>query len=136
MQDLVAGQIDLMIGNTVNSLPQVRDGKIKAFAVTVKSRLAAAREIPTVDEAGLPGLYMSAWNGLWAPKGTPRDVILKLNAATVQALADLAVRSRLTDLGMEVFPREQQTPETLGALQKADIEKWWPIIKEFGIKVE
>jgi tripartite-type tricarboxylate transporter receptor subunit TctC len=136
MQDLVAGQIDLMIGNTANSLPQVRDGKIKAFAVTAKSRLAAAPEIPTVDEAGLPGFYVTGWYGLWAPKGTPKDVISKLNSAAVTALADPTVGTPLTDLGMEIFSRDQQTPEALAAYQKVEIEKWWPIIKAAGIKME
>jgi tripartite-type tricarboxylate transporter receptor subunit TctC len=136
MQDLVAGQIDLMIGNMANSLPQVRDGKIKAFAVTAKSRLAAAPEIPTVDEAGLPGFYVTGWYGLWAPRGTRKDVISKLNSAAVTALADPTVGAPLTELGMEIFSRDQQTPEALAAYQKAEIEKWWPIIKAAGIKAE
>jgi tripartite-type tricarboxylate transporter receptor subunit TctC len=136
IQDLVAGQIDLMFGNPINGLPQVRGGQIKAFAVTAKGRLAAAPEIPTVDEAGLPGFYVSFWLGLWAPKGTPKDVIAKLNSATVIALADPTVRARLADLGFEIFPRDQQTPEALAAYQKAEIEKWWPIIKAAGIKAE
>jgi tripartite-type tricarboxylate transporter receptor subunit TctC len=136
MQDLLAGQIDMIIDDPTNSLPQVRAGKIKAFAVTAKSRLPAAPEIPTVDEAGLPGFYFSRWHALWAPKGTPKDAIAKLNAAVVAALADAAVRARLADLGQEIFPREQQTPEALGAYHKAEIEKWWPIIKAAGIKAE
>jgi tripartite-type tricarboxylate transporter receptor subunit TctC len=133
-QDLVGGQIDMMIDLAANSLPQVRSGSFKAYAVTARTRLAAAPGIPTVDEAGAPGLYVSAWNGLWAPKGTPRDVIGKLNSAVVDALADPAVRRRLADLGYEIPPREQQTPEALGAFQKAEIEKWWPIIKAAGIR--
>jgi tripartite-type tricarboxylate transporter receptor subunit TctC len=136
IQDLVAGQIDLMFGNPINGLQQVRSGQIKGFAVTAKSRLAAAPEIPTVDEAGLPGFYVSFWLGLWAPKGTPKDVIAKLNSAAVTALADPTVRTRLTDLGFEIFPRDQQTPEALASYQKAEIEKWWPIIKAAGIKAE
>jgi len=136
MQDLVAGQIDIMIDNPTNSLPQVRIGNVKAFAVTAKDRLAAAPDIPTVDEAGLPKFYISHWHALWAPKGTPKDVIAKLNAAVVDTLADPTVRARLADLGQEIFPREQLTPQALGALQKSEIEKWWPIIKAAGIKPE
>jgi tripartite-type tricarboxylate transporter receptor subunit TctC len=136
MQDLVAGQIDLIIANLTTSLPQVRDGNIKAFAVTAKTRSAAAPDIPTADEAGLPGFYVTTWLGLWAPKGTPKDVIAKLNSAAVTAFADPSVRPRLTDLGMEIFPRDQQTPEALGIFQKAEIEKWWPIIKAANIRGE
>jgi len=136
MNDLLAGQIDMMIESPVTSLPQVRAGRIKAYAVKAKSRLASAPDIPTVDEAGLPGFYFSYCGGLWAPKGTPKDVISKLNAAVVDALADPNVRLRFADLGLDIPPREQQTPEALGALQKAEIEKWWPIIKAANIKGE
>jgi tripartite-type tricarboxylate transporter receptor subunit TctC len=136
INDLVAGHIDIMIDLAPNSLPHIRAGTIKAYAVMAKTRLAAAADIPTVDEAGLPGFYMSAWQALWVPVGTPMTVIAKLNAATVEALADPTVRSRLADLGQEGFPREQLTPETLGALQKAEIRKWWPIIKASNIKAE
>jgi len=135
-QDLVAGQIDLMVDNPTTALPQVHAGYIKAYAVTAKSRLAAAPDIPTVDEAGLPGLYLSSWFALWAPKGTPHDVIARLNSAVRGATADPATQSRLADLAQEVFPPDQQMPKALRALQLADIEKWWPIIKEFGIKAE
>jgi tripartite-type tricarboxylate transporter receptor subunit TctC len=134
-QDLVAGQIDLLFGNPYQ-LPLMRTGSIKAYAVTSDTRMALAPNIPTFGEMGLPSLSFFTWYGLFAPKGTPRDIIGKLNAAAMQALADPAVRSRLVDLGMEVFPREQQTPEALGALAKADAEKWWPIIKELGIKAQ
>jgi tripartite-type tricarboxylate transporter receptor subunit TctC len=128
-QDLVAGQIDFMMSAPTEALPQVRLGNIKAYAVTAKTRLAAAPDIPTVDEAGLPGFYFSSWWGLWAPKHTPKNIIAKLNAAVVDALADQAVGQRLADLGQEIFPRDQQTPEALGAFHKSEIEKWWPIIK-------
>jgi tripartite-type tricarboxylate transporter receptor subunit TctC len=136
MQDLVAGQIDLMFDQVVNSLPHVRGGKIKAYAVTAKTRLVSAPEIPTVDEAGLRGFYISIWSGMWAPKGTPKDVVAKLNAAVVDALAHPTVRRQLADLGQEVPPRGQQTPEALGTFQRAEMEKWWPIIKTAGIKAE
>jgi tripartite-type tricarboxylate transporter receptor subunit TctC len=135
-QDLVAGQIDLYFDSPTTALPQVRAGSIKAYAITAKSRLAVAPDIPTVDEAGLPGLYLSTWWALWAPKATRNDVIAKLNSAAREVLAEPATQSRLADLAQEVFPPEQQTPEALGALQKADIEKWWPIIKAAGIKAE
>jgi len=136
MQDLVSGQIDMMIDVAANSLPQVQAGSIKAYAVTDKRRLAAAPTIPTVDEAGLPGLYVSIWFALWAPKGTPKDMVAKLNAAVAGALADGTVRQRLADLGQEIAPREQQTPEALGAYHKAEIDRWWPIIKAANIKAE
>jgi tripartite-type tricarboxylate transporter receptor subunit TctC len=136
MQDLLAGHIDLMFDQVSNALPHVRAGTIKAYAVTAKSRSASAPDIPTVDEAGLPGFYISLWYGLWVPKGTPKDVIAKLNAALVEALADPAVRQRLEAVGLEISAREQQTPEALFAHQKAEIEKWWPIIKAANIKAE
>ena len=114
----------------------MRSGKIKAYRRHGQDPLAGAPDVPTLDEAGVPGLYISFWHGLWVPKGTPKDVIAKLNAAVVDALADPAVRQRLADLGQEIPPREQQTPEALGAFHKAEIEKWWPIIKAASIKVE
>jgi tripartite-type tricarboxylate transporter receptor subunit TctC len=132
LQDLVAGQIDLCFDTTV-SLPLLRAGSLKAYAVTSDTRLALAPDIPTFAEVGLPTLSYSAWLGLFVPKGTPKDIIAKLNAATVEALADPAVLSRLADLGYQAFPRAQQTPEGLHARQRADVEKWWPIIKELGI---
>ena len=135
VQDLVAGQIDILFSTPVE-LPLARAGSIKAYAVTSDTRLTLAPDIPTVGEMGLPVLSFSAWWGLFAPKGTPRDIIGKLNAAAVEALDDPAVRSRLADFGMDIFPRERQTPEALSAMVKADAAKWWPIIKELGIKAE
>ena len=135
MQDLVAGQIDLLI-DTLIQLPLVRAGDIKAFAVTSDARLALAPDIPTFAEMGLPALSYSQWFGLFAPRGTPTEVIGRLHLAAVEALANRAARSRLVELGLEIFPRDQQTPEALGALVKAGAEKWWPIIKECGIKAE
>jgi len=136
MQDLMAGQIDLSCPEAGQTLPQYRSGNIRAFAVLTRNRWFAAPEVPAIDEAGVPGLYIPFWHGLWAPKGTPRDIVAKLNAAVVDALADPAVRQRFTDLGHEVVPREQQSPAALGAYHKAEIEKWWPIIKAANIKAE
>jgi tripartite-type tricarboxylate transporter receptor subunit TctC len=134
--DLVAGQIDLAFGTLTTHLPQLRAGGEKAFAVAGETRSALAPDIPTFAEMGLPALTYSSWYGVFAPKNTPKDIIDKLNAATVQALGDPVVQSRIVDLGFEAFPRDRQTPETLAAMQKADAEKWWPLIKEFGIKAE
>jgi tripartite-type tricarboxylate transporter receptor subunit TctC len=133
VQDLAAGQIDLLFG-TPDQFSLMRAGNIRAYAVTSSTRLAIAPDIPTFAELGLLPLSYAEWIGLFAVKGTPRDIIDKLHAATVEAMADPAVRSGFIDLGYEVFPSERQTPEALSALQKADAEKWWPIIKEFGIK--
>jgi tripartite-type tricarboxylate transporter receptor subunit TctC len=136
MQDLIAGQIDFMIDTAANSLPQVRAGTIKAYALTANTRLAAAPDIPTVDEAGLPALHALNWQAVFLPKGTPKDRVTSLNSAIVTALANAMVRRRLADIGQEIFPRAQQTPEALAAYQNAEIEKWWPIVKEANIKAE
>jgi tripartite-type tricarboxylate transporter receptor subunit TctC len=136
IQDLVAGLTDISFDSPSGAIQQLRAGNIRAYAVTAKSRLAIAPDVPTVDEAGLSAFYVSNWRGLWAPRGTPSDIIAQLNAAVGDALADGRVRASLTDLGYEIFPREQQTPEALGAFQKAEIEKWWPIIKAANIKAE
>ena len=134
-QDLVAGRIDLAF-DALHAMSLVRAGSIKAYGVVNTKRSAAAPDVPTFAEKGLPTVSYSTWYGLFAPKGTPEDVISRLNAAAVEALADPVVHARLIELGLEVFPREEQTPETLGSLVKAGVEKWWPIIKEFGIKPE
>jgi tripartite-type tricarboxylate transporter receptor subunit TctC len=136
MQDVVAGNTDMMIIDPATSLPQVRAGAIKAYAITAKRRSAIAPELPSVDEAGLPGFHVSNWFALFAPKQTPKAIINQLNAAVVDALANPAVRQRLTDFGFDIASRGQETPEALAAFQKAEIEKWWPIIKAAGIKAE
>jgi tripartite-type tricarboxylate transporter receptor subunit TctC len=136
INDLVAGHIDIMIDASNNTLPHVRADMIKAYAVTAKSRLPTAPDIPTVDEAGLPGFHFSSWQALFAPKGTPRPVVATLQAAVLDSLADPEVRRRLADLGQDIFPREQQTPGALAALHQANIEKWWPLIRAANIKAE
>ena len=136
LQDLVAGQIDIMFDQAANSIPQVQAGKIKAFAVTARERLKAMPDIPTVDEAGLPGLYIAVWHGLWAPKGTPKDVTARLTAAILEALADPQVREKFAALGQEIPEPAQQTPQALHALHAAEIKLWWPLIKSAGIKIE
>ena len=133
MTDLVAGTVDLLVVQGAVALPQIRAGKIKALANLSPQRSASMPDIPTSDESGVKGLYMSGWFGFWAPKGTPKDVLVKLNAATADALADPTLQKRFSDLGLDVASREQQTPEGLAAFQKAEIEKWWPIIKSAGI---
>jgi tripartite-type tricarboxylate transporter receptor subunit TctC len=136
LQDVVAGQIDLMFDQASNSLPHVRGDRIRAYAVMDKQRMAVAPDIPTVDEAGLPKFHISVWHALWVPKGTPKPVVARLNAAVVEALDDANVQSKLADLGQLIFPRGQLTPEALFALHQAEIEKWWPIIKAANIKGE
>jgi tripartite-type tricarboxylate transporter receptor subunit TctC len=136
IQDLVSGQLDIMFDQSSNSLPHVQNGKIKAYAVTAAKRLPSAPDIPSVDEAGLPGFYISVWHGFWVPKGTPKEAIDRLAAATQEALADPAVQKRLAELGQDIPTKEQQTPEGLAKHHKAEIDKWWPIIKSANIKVE
>ncbi len=136
MRDLVAGHIDLTFDQAITALPHVRGGRVKAYAVTSNNRLAAAPEIPTVDEAGAPGVYISTWYGMWVPKGTPPEAVRKLTAAAMDALADPTVRERLAGLGQEIPPREQQTAQALAAHHKAEIDKWWPLIKAANIKAE
>jgi tripartite-type tricarboxylate transporter receptor subunit TctC len=133
MTDLVSGTVDLLVVQGAVALPQIRGGKIKALANLSPQRSASMSDIPTADETGVPGLYMSGWFGFWAPKGTPKDIIARLNAATVEALADPALQKRFQELGLDVASREQQTPEGLAAFQKTEIDKWWPIIKAAGI---
>jgi tripartite-type tricarboxylate transporter receptor subunit TctC len=136
IQDLMAERLDMLFDSPATALPQVRAGRAKAYAVTGKSRLALAPDIPTADEAGLPGFEVSSWHAMWMPRGTPREIVGKLNAAVVQALADPEVRRRLSDLGQDIPPRDQQTPEALDRLQRREIDKWWPIIKAAGMKAQ
>jgi tripartite-type tricarboxylate transporter receptor subunit TctC len=136
MTDLISGQVDLLLVQGAVALPQVRAGTVKALAELSPQRSASMPDIPSADESGVAGLYIAGWFGFYAPKGTPPDVIAKLNAATVEALADPAVRARFAQLGLDIAPREQQTPQGLAAFQKAEIDKWWPIIKAAGIRGE
>ncbi|MBI3919471.1 MAG: tripartite tricarboxylate transporter substrate binding protein BugD [Betaproteobacteria bacterium] len=136
LQALLGGEFDLYVTQVSNITTHVKSGRVRAYAVTAKTRQAAAPEIPTVDEAGLPGLHTAIWHGIWLPKNTPKDVVMKLNAAIVETLADPGVRKRFGDLGQEIPPREQQTPEALFVHHKSEIDKWWPIIKASGLKAE
>jgi tripartite-type tricarboxylate transporter receptor subunit TctC len=136
LNDLVAGQIDIIVDQTSNSISQVRAGNIRAYAVTDDKRVASAPDVPTVDEAGLPGFHMTLWSGLWVPKGTPKEIVARLNAATVEALNDPAVRKQLENLGLQMPPKDRLSPEALGAWQKAEIAKWWPMIKAADVKVD
>ena len=136
LNDLVAGQIDIIVDQLSNSINQVRAGTIRGYAVTDSKRAEQAADIPTVDEAGLPGFHMTLWSGLWVPKGTPKEIVAKLNAAAVEALTDPAVRKQLENLGLQMTPLDQLSPEALGNWQKAEIAKWWPMIKAANVKVE
>ena len=136
MNDLVAGQIDLIVDQLSNSINQVRAGNIRGYAVTDTKRAGSASDIPTTDEAGLPGFHMTLWSGLWAPKGTPKEVVAKLNAAAVDALNDPAVRAQLEKLGLQMPPKDKLSPQALGDWQKAEIAKWWPMIKAANVKVD
>jgi len=134
--DLMAGHIDVFFDQAANSLPLIRSGKVRGYAVAQATRLSVAPEIPTVDEAGMPGYYMAVWHAFWVPRATPLAAIERLNAAMVEAIADDAVRKRMVDLGQEILPRDKQTPEALGAHHRAEIEKWWPVIRSAGIRAE
>jgi len=136
MQDLIAGQVDIMFDQGANAVGQIKNGAIKAYAVLTKDRWPALPDVPSIDEAGVPSLYVSYWHGLWAPKGTPKDIVAKLNAAVVAALADPGMRQRLADIGQEVWPRAQQTPEALAAHHMAETVKWWPIIRASKLRAE
>jgi tripartite-type tricarboxylate transporter receptor subunit TctC len=136
LNDLVAGQIDIIIDQTSNSINQVRGGNIRAYAITADKRIESAPDVPTVDEAGLPGFHMTLWSGLWVPKGTPKEIVDKLNTAAMDALNDPAVRKQLENLGLQMPPKDQLTPQALGDWQKAEIAKWWPVIKAANVKVD
>jgi tripartite-type tricarboxylate transporter receptor subunit TctC len=136
MNDLVAGQIDIIVDQLSNSINQVRAGNIRGYAVTDTKRAESAPDIPTTDEAGLPGFHMTLWSGLWVPKGTPKEIVDKLNAAAVDALNDPAVRKQLENLGLQMPPKDQLSPQALGDWQKAEIAKWWPVIKAANVKVD
>src|SRR4051812_46631474 len=136
LQSLLGGEADLYVTQVSNFAAHLKAGKLRAYAVTAKARQAAAPDIPTVDEAGLPGLYTSVWYAYWFPKGTPRDVVVKFNAAIVETLSDADVKKRFNELGQEIPTREEQTPQGLSAFHKAEIDKWWPLIKAAGLKAE
>jgi tripartite-type tricarboxylate transporter receptor subunit TctC len=133
---LLAGQIDVMLNTPALSVAQMKAGQIKVYAVTAKNRIAMAPDVPTTDEAGLPGFYFTFWHALWAPKGTPKEIVAKLNGALRNALANPSTRKKLIDLAQEIFPDDEQSPEALRKFQQAEIDKWWPIIKEAGIKAQ
>jgi len=134
--DVMAGHVDLFFDQAANALPYIRSNKVRGYAVTQSARLAVASDIPTVDEAGMPAYYMAEWHAMWVPRATPAAVVARLNSAMVDAAADDTVRKRLMDIGQDILPRDQQTPEALAAHQKAEIEKWWPIVKSAGMRAD
>ena len=134
--DLASGQVDLMFDQAANALGPVRGGTVRAYAVMSKARWPALPGVPAIDESGVPGLYVSYWHGMWAPKGAPKEVVARINAAVMHALADANVKKRLADVGHDIMPREQQTPQALAAYHKAEIEKWWPIVRAAGLKAQ
>ena len=136
MQDLLAEQIDFMIEPSSNFKALIAAGSVKPFAITGKTRLPSSPDIPTADQAGLPGFFASLWYGLWVPKGTPKEIIAELNATMSQILADPKVKQRFDELGIQITPLNQQSPEALRAFQKAEADRWWPIIKASNIKAE
>jgi tripartite-type tricarboxylate transporter receptor subunit TctC len=136
VQEMIAGRVDLMLDQGANALGHVRDGTLKAYAVMAKDRWPALPDVPSLDETGAKGLYVAYWHAMWAPKGTPKEIVAKLNGAVVHALADPKVKQRLAGVGQDIWPREQQTPEALAAYHKAETEKWWPIVKATGLKAE
>lgn len=136
MQDLIAGQVDIMFDQAANAITQIRAGAIRAYAVMAERRWHGAPDIPTIDEAGVPGLHVSYWHGLWAPKGTPKEIVSTINAAVVSALADPNVQQRYAAQGQDIWPHERQTPAALAAYHKAEIEKWWPVIRAAHVKAE
>jgi tripartite-type tricarboxylate transporter receptor subunit TctC len=136
LTDLVAGQIDIIIDQTSNSIAQVRAGTIRAYAVTDDKRVESASDVPTTDEGGLSGFHMTLWSGLWVPKDTPKEIVARLNAAAVDAMNDPAVRKKFEDLGLQMPARDKLSPEVLGIRQKAEIAKWWPMIRAANVKVE
>jgi tripartite-type tricarboxylate transporter receptor subunit TctC len=136
VQDMAAGQLDLMFDQAANALGPVRAGSVKAYAVMSKTRWQALPDVPSADESGTPGLYVAYWHAMWAPKGTPKDVVTKLNAAVGRALADPSVSKRLSDIGHDPFPADQRTPAALAAYHKAEIDRWWPIVRASGLKAQ
>jgi tripartite-type tricarboxylate transporter receptor subunit TctC len=136
LNDLVGGKIDIDCDLAANSLSQYRAGNVKALAVMTKNRWAAAPDVPSADEAGFPGLHYSTWHGIWGPKGIPADIVARINAAAMAAMADPATRKRIADLGMDIPPPEQQKPAAFAAFHKAEVEKWYPIVKAAGVKAE